>query len=68
VVRGQGQRVFKFALVGCGGRGSGAARDIVKAAEGRGFRERKRGVAARGQGRPAGPAREGGIMLLGGAI
>jgi myo-inositol 2-dehydrogenase/D-chiro-inositol 1-dehydrogenase len=33
VVRGQGQRVFKFALVGCGGRGSGAARDIVKAAE-----------------------------------
>ncbi len=33
VVRGQGQRVFKFALVGCGGRGSGAAREIIKAAE-----------------------------------
>lgn len=33
MVRGQGQRVFKFALVGCGGRGSGAAQNIVKAAE-----------------------------------
>lgn len=29
---GQAQRVFKFALVGCGGRGSGAARDITAAA------------------------------------
>jgi len=30
---GQAQRVFKFGLVGCGGRGSGAAREITKAAE-----------------------------------
>ncbi len=30
---GQAQRVFKFALVGCGGRGSGAVKDITAAAE-----------------------------------
>ncbi|MDR2849711.1 MAG: Gfo/Idh/MocA family oxidoreductase, partial [Verrucomicrobiota bacterium] len=30
---GQTKRVFKFALVGCGGRGSGAAKDFTKAAE-----------------------------------
>ena len=29
---GQAQRVFKFALVGCGGRGAGAAREITAAA------------------------------------
>jgi predicted dehydrogenase len=33
VVLGQAPRVFKFALVGCGGRGSGAAREITQAAE-----------------------------------
>lgn len=33
IVLGQGQRLFKFALIGCGGRGCGAARDITKAAE-----------------------------------
>ncbi len=33
IIFGQSQRVFKFALVGCGGRGTGAARDITKAAE-----------------------------------
>jgi len=32
ITLGQGQRVFKFALVGCGGRGSGAAREITAAA------------------------------------
>ncbi len=31
-VFGQAQRVFKFALVGCGGRGSGAAKNITDAA------------------------------------
>ncbi len=30
---GQNQRIFKFAVVGCGGRGSGAVCDITKAAE-----------------------------------
>ena len=30
---GQAQRGFKFALVGCGGRGSGAVKDITAAAE-----------------------------------
>ncbi|MDA3923925.1 MAG: Gfo/Idh/MocA family oxidoreductase [Kiritimatiellae bacterium] len=30
---GQSKRIFKVALVGCGGRGSGAIRDITKAAE-----------------------------------
>lgn len=30
---GQAQRVFKIALVGCGGRGSGSVRDITAAAE-----------------------------------
>lgn len=30
---GQARRVFKFAVVGCGGRGSGAVRDFTKAAE-----------------------------------
>jgi len=29
---GQAQRVFKFAVVGCGGRGSGAVREITQAA------------------------------------
>ncbi len=35
IVRGQQQarRVFKFAVVGCGGRGSGAVKDIMAAAE-----------------------------------
>jgi len=33
VIFGQARRVFKFALVGCGGRGSGAARDFTRAAE-----------------------------------
>ncbi len=32
-ILGQSPRVFKFALVGCGGRGTGAAGDITKAAE-----------------------------------
>lgn len=32
VTFGQAQRIFKFALVGCGGRGSGAAREITAAA------------------------------------
>lgn len=32
VVFGQAQRVFKVALVGCGGRGTGAVRDITQAA------------------------------------
>ncbi len=32
VTFGQAQRVFKFAVVGCGGRGSGAVRDITAAA------------------------------------
>ena len=31
-VLGQAQRVFKFALIGCGGRGSGAANEITQAA------------------------------------
>lgn len=31
-VLGQAQRVFKFALIGCGGRGSGAASEITQAA------------------------------------
>jgi myo-inositol 2-dehydrogenase/D-chiro-inositol 1-dehydrogenase len=30
---GQGKKVFKFALVGCGGRGSGAAQNIIDAAK-----------------------------------
>ena len=33
VVRGQAQRVFKVALVGCGARGSSAVREITAAAE-----------------------------------
>lgn len=33
VTFGQSQRVFKFAIVGCGGRGSGSVRDITAAAE-----------------------------------
>jgi len=33
VTFGQAQRVFKFAIVGCGGRGSGSVRDITAAAE-----------------------------------
>jgi len=33
VVFGQAQRVFKFAVIGCGGRGSGAVNDITRAAE-----------------------------------
>jgi len=34
IVRGQdAPRVFKFAVVGCGGRGNGAAGEIIKAAE-----------------------------------
>ncbi len=33
VVRGQAQRVFKVAVVGCGGRGSGAVKNIMDAAE-----------------------------------
>lgn len=33
VVLGQSQRIFKVAVVGCGGRGSGAVHDITKAAE-----------------------------------
>ena len=33
IILGQSKRVFKFGLVGCGGRGTGAARDITKAAE-----------------------------------
>jgi len=33
VVLGQSQRIFKVAVVGCGGRGSGAVNDITKAAE-----------------------------------
>ncbi|MDX9867015.1 MAG: Gfo/Idh/MocA family oxidoreductase [Kiritimatiellia bacterium] len=33
ITLGQGQRVFKYAVVGCGGRGSGAVRDIRAAAE-----------------------------------
>ena len=32
IVLGQAQRIFKFALVGCGGRGSGAAKNITDAA------------------------------------
>mgnify|MGYP000900411119 FL=1 len=32
IVRGQAPRVFKFALIGCGGRGSGAAKNIQDAA------------------------------------
>ena len=32
IVRGQTPRVFKFALIGCGGRGSGAAKNIMDAA------------------------------------
>ena len=32
ITLGQAQRVFKFALVGCGGRGAGAARDITAGA------------------------------------
>lgn len=32
IVRGQAPRVFKFALIGCGGRGSGAAKNIMDAA------------------------------------
>ena len=32
-VFGQAQRVFKFALIGCGGRGNGAAKEITLAAE-----------------------------------
>ncbi|MCL1921089.1 MAG: Gfo/Idh/MocA family oxidoreductase [Kiritimatiellaeota bacterium] len=39
VLRAQGApRVFKFAVVGCGGRGGGAANDITKAAERLGFK------------------------------
>jgi len=33
ITLGQSPRVFKVAVVGCGGRGSGAVRDITKAAE-----------------------------------
>lgn len=33
ITLGQAQRVFKVGLVGCGGRGTGAIRDITKAAE-----------------------------------
>ena len=33
ITLGQSKRIFKFAIVGCGGRGSGAVRDITKAAE-----------------------------------
>jgi predicted dehydrogenase len=33
IVMGQAQRTFKFALVGCGGRGSGAVKNIMAAAE-----------------------------------
>ncbi len=32
-VFGQARRVFRFGVVGCGGRGSGAVRDITRAAE-----------------------------------
>ncbi|HHU14122.1 MAG TPA: hypothetical protein GXZ62_02905, partial [Lentisphaerae bacterium] len=33
ITLGQAQRVFKYAVVGCGGRGSGAVKDIRAAAE-----------------------------------
>ena len=33
IIMGQSPRIFKFAVVGCGGRGSGAVHDITKAAE-----------------------------------